>query len=153
MDGVTPTPKKEVSQDDEGEREKVYNTIARYMDMFPNETAGFLVNDKMPLGDLQLALSMVQKKVSQKQEMDILRSGLISSTLAIEQVSLFVPRCPVKLQGLSTRVSQNIEMFDNCLKQIMCKYGGSFEISPETVVEDWRSWTMIMNLCPIGLRP
>ena len=127
-------PKEPPGENDEAKREEVYNTIGRYIDMFPNETLGVTVNDKMPLGDLQLALNVIQKKVGQKQEMDILRSGLISGTLAVEQLSQLVPRCPVKLRGLSARVSGNIAMFDTALKQLMCKYGGKFEISPETTL-------------------
>ena len=134
-------PKKKESEDaapafvlDEGKCEKVYGTIARYVEMFPQETAHVNVNDKMSLAELELALTGIQKRVGQKQELDILRSGLVSSALAVEQVSALIPGNPVKLRGLAGQVANNVEMFDTALKQIMCKYGGSFEISPETTL-------------------
>ena len=68
-------PKKKESEDaapafvlDEGKCEKVYGTIARYVEMFPQETAHVNVNDKMSLAELELALTGIQKRVGQKQE-------------------------------------------------------------------------------------
>ena len=45
-----------------------------------------------------------------------------------------IPSNPIKLKGFATNVQANMSMFDTCLKQLQCKYGGQMQVSVEATL-------------------
>ena len=64
----------------------------------------------------------------------MLQSGLVTTCMAAEFASSMLPKNPIKLQGFGQNVASNIEMFNDSLKQLACKYGGSMQISVEAQI-------------------
>lgn len=118
----------------EGKRQEVYNQLNRYIDTFPKELEGLVIKDNMTYDELTFTLQVVQKRVSAKQEINLLRTGLVSTCFALEYGVGMIPGKPIKLSGFSANISNSIEQFDDVLKQLMCKYGGGMTVSPEVML-------------------
>ena len=63
-----------------------------------------------------------------------MQTGLITGAACLEMGSEMVPNNPIKLKGFATNISSNMAMFEDCLKQIQCKYGGQMQISVEATL-------------------
>ena len=115
------------------ERREVYERIMKYVDSFPEYVfpEAMAVSELTPLPDLQFTLARIQQRVNAKQELQVLQSGLVTSCMALEFGSTMVPGNPVMLNGFGQNIATNIAMFDDCLRQIACKYGGKMVISVE----------------------
>ena len=116
-------------------RKEAYASILRYLDSFPehiNNAEMVGLSEHSPLDQLTWTLQRIQQRVNAKQELQVLQSGLVTTCMAVEFGSKLVPRNPVKLNGFGSHVSRNIAMFDDCLKQLACKYGGQISVSVES---------------------
>ena len=115
------------------ERQEVYDRIMRYVDSFPehNFPETTMISPTTPLPDLQFVLQRIQQRINAKQELQVLQSGLVTSCMALEFGSTLIPGNPVRLSGFGANVATNINMFDDCLRQMACKYGGKMVISIE----------------------
>lgn len=121
----------------EKEADDLTKQILRYCDTFPEHAGNTRVtveSGNLSVPELQFELAQITRRVNQQQELAMMRSGLITGCAAIEFGSSFIPGQPVKLQGFSGSVSADIESFDVCLKQIMCKYGNEFVMSVESTL-------------------
>ena len=83
------------------------------------------------IDELQYKLHCMQRKVSVKQELNVLRQGLVTVCWGVEVGTSYIPSEPVKLAGFSQAVSNNINEFDSILKQVALQFGGSFDIPLE----------------------
>ena len=121
----------------EKEADDLTKQILRYCDTFPEHagnTRATVESGSLSVPELQFELAQITRRVNKQQELAMMRSGLITGCAAIEFGSSFIPGQPVKLQGFSGSVSADIESFDVCLKQIMCKYGNEFVMSVESTL-------------------
>jgi hypothetical protein len=118
-------------QEKEEAKKELLAQITKYLDTFPEETSNIKVDPMMTLDELKYALALIQKKVNSKHELQFMQSGLITTCMILEQGANFIPNKPIKLNGFSNAVSASIDSFDSVLKQMACKYGSSFSISPE----------------------
>ena len=129
LPGVEPPIKKQRPKHDPStpeERKELHEKIMRYVDSFPEhifpEAMG--VSPETPFDELTYVLQRIQQRINAKQELQVLQSGLVTMCMATEFGSSMIPKNPIKLKGFGTNVSSHISMFDDCLKQIACKYGG-----------------------------
>jgi hypothetical protein len=118
----------------ESKRQEIYNQLNRYIETFPKELEGLVIKENMTYDELTFTLQVVQKRVSAKQEINLLRTGLVSTCFALEYGVGMIPGKPIKLNGFSANISNSIEQFDDVLKQLMCKYGGGMTVSPEVML-------------------
>lgn len=139
-DGIHKQPKKPrldpIKHGTPEERKDAYERIMRYVDSFPEhifpEAVG--ISAELPIDDLTYILQRIQQRVNAKQELQVLQSGLVTTCMALEFGATMVPGNPVKLQGFGSNVATNIAMFDDCLRQLACKYGGKLVMSVETQI-------------------
>ena len=115
------------------ERKELHNQIERYVTSFPELGGTFRVTDPevTPLEDMKFTLAQIQQRLNAKQELKLLQSGLVTACVGVEMASGFIPRNPVKLRGFGSNVSANMDLFNDTLKQIACKYGGMLPVSME----------------------
>jgi len=138
LPGVEPPIKKRPKYDPSTpeERKELHEKIMRYVDSFPEhifpEAMG--VSPETPFDELTYVLQRIQQRINAKQELQVLQSGLVTTCMAAEFASSMLPKNPIKLQGFGQNVASNIEMFNDSLKQLACKYGGSMQISVEAQI-------------------
>ena len=139
LPGVEPPIKKQRPKHDPStpeERKELHEKIMRYVDSFPEhifpEAMG--VSPDTPFDELTYVLQRIQQRINAKQELQVLQSGLVTTCMAAEFASSMLPKNPIKLQGFGQNVASNIEMFNDSLKQLACKYGGSMQISVEAQI-------------------
>ena len=139
LHGVEPPIKKQRPKHDPStleERKELHEKIMRYVDSFPEhifpEAMG--VSPETPFDELTYVLQRIQQRINAKQELQVLQSGLVTTCMAAEFASSMLPKNPIKLQGFGQNVASNIEMFNDSLKQLACKYGGSMQISVEAQI-------------------
>ena len=116
------------------ERQEVIDSLMRYQAAFPEVAAMVppdIGTDSYSLDHLQFMLASVTQRINQKQELKILQTGLISTSMMVEFGSTLVPGSPVKLKGFGASISTQIGIFDDVLKQIACKYGGNLPVTVE----------------------
>ena len=117
-------------------RKDAYERIMRYVDSFPEhifpEALG--ISAETPIDDQTYVLQRIQQRVNAKQELQVLQSGLVTTCMALEFGATMVPGNPVRLQGFGSNVANNIAMFDDCLRQLACKYGGKVVMSVEAQI-------------------
>ena len=132
-----PPQKKQKPLDPEAEKDaraELAAQILRYADAFPENVLKEEreVTERQSKNELTFILARIQKRINMKQELSVMQSGLVTSCMALEFGTSMIPGQPVKLKGFGTNVASNIQMFDTCLKQIACKYGGKLQMSVET---------------------
>ena len=116
------------------ERKEVIEALMRYQAAFPEVAAMVppdVGTDTYSLDHLQFMLASVTQRINQKQELKILQTGLISTSMMVEFGSTLVPNNPVKLKGFGSSITAQIGIFDDVLKQIACKYGGNLPVTVE----------------------
>lgn len=116
------------------ERKEVIEALMRYQAAFPEVAAMVppdVGTDMYSLDHLQFMLASVTQRINQKQELKILQTGLISTSMMVEFGSTLVPNNPVKLKGFGASITAQIGIFDDVLKQIACKYGGNLPVTVE----------------------
>lgn len=135
-----PKPKRkkieEVSEEESAECAELYGQIVRFAEAFP-DCAGQIpidLSEKSSKNELEFHLAKIQRRINAKNELDVVRSGLVSTCMVAEMGSTFIPGEPVKLKGFAMSVQANIQAFDTCLKQILCKYGDKFALSAEATL-------------------
>jgi hypothetical protein len=119
------------------EQKEKYEQIMRYVDTFPEHINGqemMGIGPDAPVEHLTFVLQRIQQRINARQELQVLQSGLVTMCMAAEFGCTFVPNNPVKLHGFGSNVSANINLFDDCLKQIACKYGGALQLSVESQI-------------------
>ena len=132
-----PKKPKPVDAATKNEQKEKYEQIMRYVDTFPehiNNHEMMGVGPDAPVDHLTFVLQRIQQRINAKQELQVLQSGLVTMCMATEFGSSMIPKNPIKLKGFGTNVSSHISMFDDCLKQIACKYGGALQISVEAQI-------------------
>ena len=132
-----PKKPKPVDAATKNEQKEKYEQIMRYVDTFPehiNNQEMMGVGPDAPVDHLTFVLQRIQQRINAKQELQVLQSGLVTMCMAAEFGSSMIPKNPIKLKGFGTNVSSHISMFDDCLKQIACKYGGALQISVEAQI-------------------
>lgn len=116
------------------ESRELYDQIVRFAEAFPECADNVEVYPDMPPDELRFILAKIQRKINAKNELAVLRSGLIAGCIGVEMASQFIPKNPIKLHGFSNDVNANISAFDTCLKQILCKHGDKFALSVEATL-------------------
>lgn len=136
-DGDPQPPKKKKESDaDVAEKRELFDQLQRYSVAFPSESQPDVnyITPESSIDDMRFALSRIQQRINTQQELQVLQTGLVTGVACLELGSSMIPNNPVKLNGLSTNVQSNIQLFDNCLKQMQCKYGGEIQISVEATM-------------------
>ncbi|MGA9041545.1 MAG: hypothetical protein WB421_13495 [Terriglobales bacterium] len=140
---VRPDPKKtktsyksaKSSNVDTSKQEKVYKMCVGYIEGFPeicDPPHHFDVS--LPCDELQLILDGFQRRVQSHNELEMMRTGLITGAAVIENVFNFIPGQPIKLNGLADNFHASISRFDACLKEISIKYANSCSFTPEQLL-------------------
>ena len=106
-----------------------------YMDGFPDvcvPPSHFAPN--LPPDELQFILDGFQRKVQSNNELEMMRTGLVTGAAVMENVMNFVPGQPLKLNGLADNFHASISRFDACLKEIAIKYASTCSFTPEQML-------------------
>lgn len=135
-----PKPKRkkieEVNEEESAECAELYQQLVRFAEAFP-DCAGQIpvdLSERSGKNELEFHLAKIQRRINAKNELDVVRSGLVSTCMVAEMGSTFIPGEPVKLKGFAMSVQANIQAFDTCLKQVLCKYGDKFALSAEATL-------------------
>ena len=128
-------PKKRVKEgseprDDSEEHKALYAQLIRYCEAFPECADGLGCPPDAPTGEIEFQLATIQRRINSKSELGMLRAGLVTGCMLIEAGNGLVGS-PILLKGFGVSVQASAEQFDDCLKQLLCKYGGSFSLSAE----------------------
>ena len=128
-------PKKRVREgseprDDSEEHKALYAQLIRYCEAFPECADGLGCPPDAPTGEIEFQLATIQRRINSKNELGMLRAGLVTGCMLIEAGNGLVGS-PILLKGFGVSVQASAEQFDDCLKQLLCKYGGSFSLSAE----------------------
>ena len=124
------------SEEELNEKRELWTQLQRYVATFPNESQpdASYITPESPADDMRFAMSRIQQRLNAKQELQVMQTGLITGAACLEMGSEMVPNNPIKLKGFATNISSNMAMFEDCLKQIQCKYGGQMQISVEATL-------------------
>ena len=117
-------------------RERIYKMCVGYADAFPEvcEVPSDISPDLTSSDELQMVLDSFQRKVQSHNELEMLRTGLITGAAVFEHTSNLIPGNPIKLHGLADNFHASITRFDACLKEIAIKYSGTCSFSPEQML-------------------
>jgi hypothetical protein len=115
--------------------DRLYNMCLQYADQFPDvcQLPSNFAKD-LSSDELQLILDGFQRKVQSHNELELMRTGLVTGAMFLEQGSAFIPGQPVKLGGLANNFRLSIDRFDTCLKEIAIKYASVCALSPEQML-------------------
>ena len=116
-------------------QDKIFKMCLGYIDAFPDVCQPpnhFAPN--LPPDELQFILDGFQRKVQSHNELEMMRTGLITGAAVVENVMNFIPGQPVNLTGLSNNFAVSISRFDACLKEISIKYASTCSFSPEQML-------------------
>lgn len=91
-------------------------------------------NADMSYAEMKFLLDDFQRLVQSHNELEMLRTGLVTGASVIEQGSSFIPGQPVKLNGLANNFRASITRFDSCLKEIAIKYANTCSFTPEQMM-------------------
>ena len=83
---------------------------------------------------MQLILDGFQRTVQSHNELEMLRTGLVTGASVVEQAANFVPGQLIRLNGLADNFRASITRFDACLKEIAVKYSSTFSFTPEQMM-------------------
>ena len=138
-DAPPPPPKEKrrrESDEELSEKRELWTQLQRYVATFPNESQpdASYITPESPADDMRFAMTRIQQRLNAKQELQVMQTGLITGAACLEMGSEMVPNNPIKLKGFATNISSNMAMFEDCLKQIQCKYGGQMQISVEATL-------------------
>lgn len=135
-----PKPKKkkveEINDEESAECAELYGQLVRFAEAFPDCARELPpdLSERTSKNELEFHLAKLQRRINAKNELDVVRSGLVSTCMMAEMGSTFIPGEPVKLKGFAMSVQANIQAFDTSLKQILCKYGDKFALSAEATL-------------------
>lgn len=116
-------------------KDKVHAMCVGYADGFPDVCSlpsGF--SKDWSLEELNFVLDGFQRKVQSHNELEMLRTGLLTGASLIEQGSSFIPGQPIKLNGLADNFRASIQRFDACLREIAIKYSATCSFTPEQML-------------------
>ena len=120
---------------DTSKQDKIFKMCLAYIDGFPEACiapAHFAPN--LPSDELQFILDGFQRRVQSQNELEMMRTGLITSAAVMENVMNFIPGQPLKLHGLADNFHASISRFDACLKEIAIKYASTCSFTPEQML-------------------
>ena len=116
-------------------QDKIFKMCMGYIDAFPDVCVPpnhFAAN--LPPDELQFILDGFQRKVQSHNELEMMRTGLITGAALVEHGSALIPGHPVNLNGLADNFAVSISRFDACLKEISIKYASTCSFTPEQML-------------------
>ena len=125
--------KKPKEEEEDPEQQAQYAQLVRFCEAFPECADGIMVAPDAPPAEIEFQLATIQRRINAKNELGIMRAGLVTGCMVMEGASAMVGS-PVLLKGFGHSVQAASEQFDDVLKQILCKYGGNFAISCEATL-------------------
>jgi hypothetical protein len=114
-------------------QQSLYNQLIRYCEAFPECADGIMVPQDAPPDEIEFQLATIQRRINAKNELGIMRAGLVTGCMLVEAGNDMVGS-PVLLKGFGMSVQASAEQFDDVLKQVLCKYGGSFSLTCEATL-------------------
>jgi hypothetical protein len=125
--------KPKTEEEEDPEQQAQYAQLVRFCEAFPECADGIMVAPDAPPAEIEFQLATIQRRINAKNELGIMRAGLVTGCMVMEGASAMVGS-PVLLKGFGHSVQAASEQFDDVLKQILCKYGGNFAISCEATL-------------------
>jgi hypothetical protein len=126
-----PEPEEEEEVDEH--QKTLYAQLIRYCEAFPECSQGIMLPPDAPPQEIEFQLATIQRRINAKNELGIMRAGLVTGCMLVEAGNGMVGS-PVLLKGFGISVQASAEQFDDVLKQILCKYGGSFSMTCEATL-------------------
>jgi len=114
-------------------QQNLYNQLIRYCEAFPECADGIMVPQDASPDEIEFQLATIQRRINAKNELGIMRAGLVTGCMLVEAGNDMVGS-PVLLKGFGMSVQASAEQFDDVLKQVLCKYGGSFSLTCEATL-------------------
>jgi len=122
--------KPKTEEEEDPEQQAQYAQLVRFCEAFPECADGIMVAPDAPPAEIEFQLATIQRRINAKNELGMLRAGLVTGCMLVEAGNGLVGS-PILLKGFGVSVQASAEQFDDCLKQLLCKYGGSFSLSAE----------------------
>jgi hypothetical protein len=120
-------------EEEDVEQQNLYAQLVRYCEAFPECANGVMVAPDAPQSEIEFQLATIQRRINAKNELGILRAGLVTGCMLVEAGN-DIMGSPVLLKGFATSVQVSAQDFDDVLKQVLCKYGGSFSLTCEATL-------------------
>ena len=120
-------------EEEDVEQQSLYAQLVRYCEAFPECANGVMVAPDAPQSEIEFQLATIQRRINAKNELGILRAGLVTGCMLVEAGN-DIMGSPVLLKGFATSVQVSAQDFDDVLKQVLCKYGGSFSLTCEATL-------------------
>ena len=120
-------------EEEDVEQQNLYAQLVRYCEAFPECADGVMVAADAAQSEIEFQLATIQRRINAKNDLGILRAGLVTGCMLVEAGN-DIMGSPVLLKGFATSVQVSAQDFDDVLKQILCKYGGSFSLTCEATL-------------------